>query len=624
MEKRTPSMKHPEIDHKKEELISRLQGRPLLLILFLDWRFRIAFLLFLLIVTFVAASIPKIWKVSPKDFTPEVRISVVDMIQAWSLARAARKHEAEGRNEQAARAWLEAVANHPAKKAYLRGQIEHELTREDFDPRIKGEIVSNARWLLRLTRTNSFDLDLTARLYHRYHLDRYALNLLNGFEGKFSPTQRKIYLMSLFNLGQIDRFLELWNASDPALQRDPELKLYYAAYQAGWTEPRIAAEGHEALEEAENDLELAAVAHRLQLLISTHLLRPDQYEESLQFLEQRGKDTFADHTQYWRLLMAVGKKEQARDLIMGYSHPPVVYTDIVEMLDLLDQFGLEQDAADYLEKYHDAFSYVPGLWFLYAKVLSKTKNWDRMREVAMRIRQSTKFDDSMVGFSFFLDGVAEMGEGRRKTARIAFQRVTEYKLAPPSLGVMTASQMAKLGFYEEAGVMLAGLEPEMRNNESYWFLYFSVAHQLDDLDLMSQCAKRCYELNPNKLVNVSNYAAVLLLKRERIDEIVPLTLRVITKQPRSIIAKVNHSLALVLNKRFEEAAEILSTVDRDRLNPEEAVAYDLVWLELYVERGEFKKAVEVNDRLKGVHLTHSQQSLLRQLRDRIEAAGQTA
>ena len=57
--------------------------------------------------------VPKIWKSTPDGFTPEIRISGIDLLQARSRAKSARALESAGQSLEAVLAWRSAITKNP-------------------------------------------------------------------------------------------------------------------------------------------------------------------------------------------------------------------------------------------------------------------------------------------------------------------------------------------------------------------------------------------------------------------------------------------------------------------------------------------------------------------------------
>ena len=116
-----PEPFEPEELSWKEKLAERFHDRPLLRLLILNWPFRLAFFGMIGVVLAVAILLPKIWPALPEDFSPQIKISLLDKIQAWSLKRGARSAERSGDFDLALSGWRSAWANNPGDVEALRG-----------------------------------------------------------------------------------------------------------------------------------------------------------------------------------------------------------------------------------------------------------------------------------------------------------------------------------------------------------------------------------------------------------------------------------------------------------------------------------------------------------------------
>jgi len=105
----------------KRRLAQKLRDYPLIrLLLFKRW-FRLAFIGFVFLVLFLALFLPKMWVVTPRGFDPKIKISGLDLVQAWSLQRTAWRATTAGQYELADHAWQAAVANNPAIQPWCGG-----------------------------------------------------------------------------------------------------------------------------------------------------------------------------------------------------------------------------------------------------------------------------------------------------------------------------------------------------------------------------------------------------------------------------------------------------------------------------------------------------------------------
>src|SRR5262245_27447373 len=113
----------------KDELATKLINYPALnsvlcLILYETW-FRVAFFGVLLLIPLGLLFILKVWRITPADFQPVVKISGLDLVQARSLRGTALQQAASGRFEEAVQSWRIAIANNPGDPELFRGALRH-------------------------------------------------------------------------------------------------------------------------------------------------------------------------------------------------------------------------------------------------------------------------------------------------------------------------------------------------------------------------------------------------------------------------------------------------------------------------------------------------------------------
>src|SRR5882762_4186695 len=120
-------MPRPIRERLETELYPKLIYSPFLRLVLFNFWFRLVFVCFVLLLLFLALFLPRIWRVTPPGFLPVVKISGLDMTQAWSLKRSALKAQAAGEFERANYAWGAAVANNPGNPELFRGALRNVL-----------------------------------------------------------------------------------------------------------------------------------------------------------------------------------------------------------------------------------------------------------------------------------------------------------------------------------------------------------------------------------------------------------------------------------------------------------------------------------------------------------------
>ncbi len=580
----------------KKRLAEQFAEYPLLrLILFKFW-FRVAVAGFLFLVLLLGLMLPKIWTTSPPGFLPVVKVRGLDLLQAWSLRRHAVKAQAAGRVEEALLAWQAAVAYNPADLDLLRGLLQAIPT--TVKPKALSELaIIQTRWLLRLSSTNQADVELAARVYEKCELDELVLQILAPQEEALGPVTEFLFVKALFRQGQMEFFKKHIERAKKQFEADPELRLYQAAYRAGWGSPQEKVEGRQQLEAAQQAPGTQKLAHHLQLAVSWHLADAARYDQALQKLVELRDDTPIDEVNYWRLLATAGQKSEAIQRAQRYPFAPATARETIELVKGYKELGRRDQARELLQRYASQYGYMEALWFLYADVLLEDRNWDGLTSLALKIREEGFLRERLAGYSYYLEGLAEVRRQRRSRAEEAFGKAGEAGFENLGLGVFVARDMMQMGYPVQAKTILAKLEKPLSQNLEYWRLVFDNAYALKDPELALSAAARAYQLQPKEPLLVNNYAAGLLTLRRRPDEAVRLTLQLLLQSPNSSAAKINHSLALLQNHRLQEAETLLKKIDSAKLQANEANAYYQAMLELHLDLKQYEQARAIIGRI---------------------------
>lgn len=104
--------------------------------------------------------------------------------------------------------------------------------------------------------------------------------------------------------------------------------------------------------------------------------------------------------------------------------------------------------------------------------------------------------------------------------------------------------------------------------------------------VLSTAAQKTWELEPKKIAHVNNYAAVLLVTRQKPEQAIQLSMQLLAAEPANNDRKVNHVLALLQNQRLDEAEKLLKSLNPVALNLNEGAIANYGWFELHIRRGE--------------------------------------
>ena len=152
--------------------------------------------------------------------------------------------------------------------------------------------------------------------------------------------------------------------------------------------------------------------------------------------------------------------------------------------------------------------------------------------------------------------------------------------------------MREEGYAADAENLLRKLQKGFAKQAEYWFELSLSAYHSRDMETFSMATEKAYQLEPDKDGYVMNYAAVLIAQRRNPEESVKLTYRQLNAFPNKPDLQVNHALALLQMQRFDEAENLLKSINPLRLNASEASIVNYAWAELYLLRNETQKALK--------------------------------
>ncbi|MBI4664735.1 MAG: hypothetical protein HY735_38595 [Verrucomicrobia bacterium] len=573
----------------KRHLGRRLAAHPFLYLLVVDRWFRAAFCGFLMLPVFLALFLPRIWTKSPPGFRPIIKVSGLDLAQAWSLKRSALKSMAAGRYEEANYSWMAALINNPADAGLLRGALKNYLS--NVDPKkYGGAVARHSGWLLALTATNLTDLELVAQVLARFGRSDLVLDFLEPQKKALTPKLEAAYLKALLFEGRVGSFSNRWNLVSRKAAMDEELRLCHAAWDSGWSGARTQPDSLRMLRAALDDSGPGILAARLLLIVACRRLDLIECSQMLDRLTACQADTLLDHIGYWRLLALHGRKDEAVRFTEPLPKQPASAKEVIALTGLYQEWALPDHVQRVLKRFLAEFEGSAELWITYAETLLTSRDWDELRRLALQMRNQPTGQNDLAAYSHFLEGRAELGLSRHFHAAAAFQKMAEWDFHHPGLGLRAARDLIQLGYAELARQVLSKLEPPLGRVSEYWNAVFHAAEKLRQPDLMVSAGARAFELRPNDPVVANNYAAALLIQRQKPEAAVGLTLFVLTRFPHSLPAVVNHAAALLRNERVQEAEALLKRVKTGQLSESQRALYHLNRFEICVKRERYEEA----------------------------------
>jgi hypothetical protein len=605
----------------KRRLARKLTYNPFLRLLLFKFWFRLACLTFAGMLLFLALFLPKIWRVSAPEIMPVVKISGLDLAQAWSLKRTARRETAAGRADRAHYAWYSAVANNPTDLDALRGLLSNLLNEPAVEPGTFRAALGQSFWLLHLTRTNAADRELVAELLQKNRFHEPLISLLNPVADSLTPKEEAAYLKALFWQNRMPEFSAHWSKAGRALE-DLELALYEAAYLAGWGAVEERDAGRARLQAALNNPAQRGLANRLQLIVSRKTDDLPQFEAAFEQLQNWGEDTVTDHTAYWGILRMHGRGDEARQLALACSRLPKSDRELTLLIEACAALKLPEKGRQWFRTFGPDFIRSEEVWLKYADFLAAEGDWEELRSVAVQMRAGARIPTGLIAYSYFLEGWSELERGRSLLAEAAFARMNQLWEGHPALAVAVSSALVKLGYHSPAGALLSRNEEQFQHSSDYWQALFNIASHLKDQELLLKAVSRQYELDPKNIHVINGYAAALLVNQQQPDLAIRLTVQLMAAFPNSLAARINHSFSLLLNGRTSEARAILEGIKADTLTPQEATSFHLARFQVCHTSEEYDEAWRILERIDNTHLFPNQISWLQQCRQNMPPPSQ--
>ena len=575
--------------------------------LFDHW-FGVATLLFFCFLIFLGLFLTKIWTATPEWMSPPIKISGLDMAQSWSLARRAQELAQQGNMTEAIVNWRSASYHNPGQPEIARAMLRSIVALPKPDRRFTAIGYDRSLWLLKLTRTNIDDVAIAGRFLRKYEIDDWLLQLTGSLTNRMPATLAADILVASFNRGQMDRFGKFWESQNAAQSTNQILQLYHLAWEAGWGPPVGMQAARRRLAELQSTStgEAAETVRRLQMFVAFQLNDVAGFRTAFEWLIDHHAEKVNEHVNFWRLLVRSGRRSEAQELARRFSRPPETLLDAIGLGSTFAELGLPTVAVDFVLAQLKDYPFSSDLWMLLAQQRIQLKAWTELRQTAMNMRNEPALQGKMTGVSSFIEGVVNLRTGDPTSAKAFFETASTGTFPKPLDAYSVASEILQFGFPEAAVKLLKSVETTYATNVNFWHQLTTAAYGSRQMDLTLTAARKTWELAPNMPVYMNNYSAVLLALRERPDEAINLTFRLVSRFPQNKAYQVNHCLALIQNGRLEEAENLLKRFNPATLGAVEAASVNLGWFELYLQRGNLELARAIYPRIDGTHLMESQ------------------
>lgn len=610
---------------KRDRHALKHDHRHFLRILILDPWFRAALVLVILAFCTALISLPKIWRTTPPMFRPQVRVSLLNLAQAWQLRRSARAMEAQGQDVEAIQNWYQAFTKNAADLDTVRNALRSVIERTNAPPSLVDRVASLPGWLLRLSATNQSDLVLAARYLDRAGSPEGVYALLEPLKDQLSPQSEVIYLKALIERRDQQQYEARWQRVESELKNDPEFALYHQGYLATWGPLAGRAEARARLAAAADDPAWQTLARRLQLMHWAEARDVDGFAVVFGRLTDARLDRVLDHIQYWGLLLAAGRREEARLLAQQYTLISRNPRDVVALAEAFEALEMTEQAKRLLRtttlNYGGSGSPAANaIWLSRANVLVRASDWQGLLDLVEQVRSFPPAVEQLGGWVDAVEGRAQHGLQRPVRAHEAFTAASQKRFWTPQLELDVAMLAKQLGYFQPALVMLLAVEKDFRDLPAYWESVFVLADALkQDGMLLLKAATEVRRLAPDNPSVKFNYAAALLVNRLDPAQAVLLTREFLTANATSAEVMVNHGLALALNQRYDEAEALLKAVDPGRFDEFGKSVYHLCSFEVALGRNDLVRAREHATQIQARHLFPNQaQWLERMRRERLE------
>lgn len=606
-----------EIYTRREEIAERYIRTPIIYFIvrawLFSWRARIAMVLGVLVVLGAAISIPKFWRVTPEDVRPIVKISVLDEVKAKVLERNARKYMAQGRQDYGLMAFNAAIANNEGSVRRIREFVKLVSAREESREELPLDTVTvkgiqRADWLTRLSKDPG-DTELALGLFERLEFNEDLLGMAGLTETNLTEGSKKLVLKALLREGQPDQFENYWLKWAPAdgWASDVEMRLYRSAATAAYGAGDKAPEARAFVEQHLSG-EHKVTANRLYMLLCFERRNPVEYARALDRLREWREDRLIDHARYWSVLNAVGQKEEARKAADQFNRAPRTSIETSQLAAAYFELGMNAEARDLLAQYIERYGFYERLWVQQGRILIGMKDWVELRNLVAKMRLEPSIAHRMMGYSYYLEGQAERGDGRPALAHELFQRVPEHDIPNMQVAFLVIDEMRNLGHLDVAARMIERIEENAKDMPRYWLFVTQLADELKDTDLLRKATGEFYRLLPDDPSAKSNFAAALLADRSDPPKAMKITFELLAAAPSNLTFQINHASALAQMKRHSESEKLLEEVDIAQIKePEIRTAYYFTLAEALAGQERWARAAAALTRVEDRYLYPRQQ-----------------
>lgn len=615
---------------RKDWATRRLARWPLLRLMAQSRPFLLVVVTGICVVVAAPLLLLKIWRVTPPDFSPRVRVSLLDRIQAWSLTRSARAAESRGDFETANQAWRAAAANVPVDYEALRGGLLV-IPRLPKPTDFASTALAMGSWMIRLGHTNATDLELIASVWNRCQLFDRTAAISTAVPDVHSANLDRLLAIALFQSGRYAAFQKLLSADTElasavnqattpvatgAARKDSDVDFHAIslAYLAIWGPSGQRDTALKQLQEMGQDPKTETLAYEMEMTVFLQHKDLPGMRQAFEHLQANGRVGIWHMTAYWTLLALEGDKEEAVKLAKAANPVPKTDNDVMRLVNTFTLLGLYDEAEQLCRRYFSDPPWVQEGALMRSDLLMRMKRWDDLRLLAYQIRRYPDVESALGGFSLFIEGMAEWAQGYADNAERAFQKAVDVGFPDSRLAIQVAKSLLDIKEAKYAEPVLMAHWKQLDNEPVFLSLLVQCAYYLHVSEFVKaepaqsgtvndpqktaltlmDVVTRLYQLSPKDPVAVNNYAATLLLYRKRPEEAVSLTLQLLQAFPKSPEVALNHASALTMNNRLDDAEKLLDRLQAERqtenLDAATLAQYHLTMFELRLKQGRIEDA----------------------------------
>lgn len=625
----TDPQKKEELLTQREQFAERFLEYPLIYFVvrswLLSWRARFAMILGLALLITIILGMPAIWRTTPKGFTPEIKISLLDEVKARALERNAKKYLAQGRTDYGIMAYRAAITHNEGNLDRQRTYLKLATKRQIEKGAVEMDTINDfglhvASWVNRVSKDPE-DLALVVEFFNALEFDDDVIGLLEPNIKHHPVALKKMYARALLRQGFTDNFEVIWQRESPKgeWESDPEMKLYRAAATAAFGPADKAIEAKEILKSSLLNGDQKIAANQLFEIVAFERHQPDEYLPCLKRLADWHVDRLLDHTHAWQLLAALDRKDEALRLADQFNRAPRTAIETSQLAAAYIDLGMDKDAIKLLDQFIERFGFMERLWVQESTLLVHIGDWVALRNLIAKMRLDPAIANRMEGFSYYLEGRSELGEKRTASARELFERIPQFGIPNMDVAFTVIDQMHQLGHLDIAAKLVEQVEERAHDYPRYWIFVAQLASELKSEDLLLKSTEQYLRLLPEDAAAKNNFAAALLAARQRSGEAVKVTFDVLSSAPNVPGFQINHAAALALNARYKDAEETLMNVDLLRLGELERSMYYFILTESLFGQQKYSQARAAASKIQDRFLYPRQTEVLSKWRVKMDA-----